>query len=339
VSTEPAALGVIETPEPERRTRQSMPAGMRLAVVLIVAAVLCFAFVFWDIRGAFEYIVERRTTAVIGMVIVGAAVGTASVAFQTVTGNRILTPSIMGFDALFMLIQTALTFAVGSTALALWNVTGRFFAEMIAMVIVCMLLYTWLLVGARRSLQVVLLVGIVLSTLFRSISLFLQRIMDPNEYQVLQDTFFASFNSIQAEIVPVAGIIVAVACAGLWLLRNPLDVMGLGRDTAINLGVRHQRVTVWVLFLVSVLIAASTALVGPSTFLGLIVAHLAYQLAGSYRHAVLLPFVIGVTVITLVGGQFVMEHLLGFSTALSVIIEFVGGLLFIGLLLRRKGTT
>ena len=64
MSTEPAALGVIETPEPERRTRQSMPAGMRLAVVLIVAAVLCFAFVFWDIRGAFEYIVERRTTAV-----------------------------------------------------------------------------------------------------------------------------------------------------------------------------------------------------------------------------------------------------------------------------------
>ena len=60
-------------------------------------------------------------------------------------------------------------------------------------------------------------------------------------------------------------------------MLGDLDVMSLGRENAINLGVNYDRMVMNMLILSSVLIATSTALVGPITFFGLIVANLSYQ--------------------------------------------------------------
>ncbi|MEH3089987.1 MAG: iron chelate uptake ABC transporter family permease subunit [Microbacterium arborescens] len=89
------------------------------------------------------------------------------------------------------------------------------------------------------------------------------------------------------------------------------------------------------LILVAVLISVSTTLVGPMTFFGFIVATLAYQLAGSSRHAVVLPFAVLLGLATLLGGYFVLRHVFYAAGMLTVIIEFVGGLFFIVHLLRR----
>lgn len=107
-------------------------------------------------------------------------------------------------------------------------------------------------------------------------------------------------------------------------MRHELDAIALGRHTALNLGIAYQpRVTVVVL-----LVAASTALVGPLTFFGLLVANLAYSLIGSWRHCYLLPGVVLLGVVMLVGGQLILERLLHMAGTLSVVIEFVGGALF-----------
>ena len=109
----------------------------------------------------------------------------------------------------------------------------------------------------------------------------------------------------------------------------------LGRDVSVALGVDHRRTLTIVLVLVAVLVATSTALVGPVTFLGLLVANLAYRLMPTYRHAYILPAAALITAFTLVGGQLVLERVFALNAALSIVVEFLGGITLLVLLARR----
>lgn len=314
------------------------PKGMSprtLIVVLAVIALGCIAaFMTIDLGGNIAYALNRRGIRVGAMLVVAVAVGLSTLMFQTVTANRILTPSIMGFDALYILIQTALVFALGSSTLLTAAPSLMFGVEVALMVLFSALLYRWLFTGGTGSLHLMLLVGIVIGTLFRGFSSLLQRLMEPSEYIVLQDLFFASFNQVDPVLLGISSVIVALAAAVVWKLRKTFDVLALGRDTAVNLGVDHRRIVTLVLVLCSILVAVSTALVGPVTFFGLLVVSLAYQMVRKFSHAALVPIVCLLGAITLIGGQLVLERVFGFATALSVIIEFAGGLLFLYLLLK-----
>ncbi|WEX11847.1 iron chelate uptake ABC transporter family permease subunit [Chelativorans sp. AA-79] len=285
-------------------------------------------------RGNWDFVLPFRSGKLIALLLVAYAVAVSTVLFQTVTGNRILTPSIMGFDALFALIQTWLVFFVGAARVSAIDPHLLFAFEAMVMIGFCLVLYRWLFSGGARSLHLLLLVGIIFGVLFRSLSNFLQRIIDPNEFVVLQDRLFASFNTVDTGLVGFALAIVAATSVVGWRMRHVFDVLALGRESAINLGVEHRRAVTVILVLVAVLVSISTALVGPVTFFGLLVANLAYQLMPTHRHAWLLPTATLIAVICLVGGQVVLEHVFGFDTALSIIIEFVGGIVFILLVLK-----
>jgi iron complex transport system permease protein len=268
------------------------------------------------------------------MVLVAYAIAVSTVLFQTVTNNRILTPSIMGFDALYILIQTVIVFFFGAVHVDWIGPNIRFITETVVMVLFAGSLYYWLFSGAARSLHLVMLVGIICGVFFRSLSNLMQRMLDPDLFAVLQDRFFASFNTINADILTLSAIIVAAVSLYGWRLLHVFDVLALGREPAINLGVDHRRVVRLILLMVTVLVAVSTALVGPITFFGLLVANLAYMLAGSGKHRVVLPIAVLLAIICIVGGQTILERAFAFNTALSVIIEFLGGLVFIILLVR-----
>jgi iron complex transport system permease protein len=241
----------------------------------------------------------------------------------------------MGFDALYVLLQTAIVFFLGVSALTSINNQMQFAVEIAVMVVFSGLLFRWLFLGEERSLTLLVLVGIVFGILFRSLSQFMQRMLDPNAFNVLQDSFFASFATVDTTLLAVAGGIVAVVSLLAWRLGHTFDVLSLGRAHAINLGVNYKRTVVVILMLVSVLVAVSTALVGPITFFGLLVASLAHSLVGTSRHRYVLPAAALLAITFLVGGQTVLERVFAFDTALSIIIEFLGGIVFIILVLRR----
>lgn len=285
-------------------------------------------------KGSWSFFLSFRGTKLAAMVLVAYSIAVSTVLFQTVTNNRILTPSIMGFDALYILIQTLVVFFFGAVQIDWLGPNIRFLAETAIMVVFAGTLYYWLFSGAARSLHLVMLVGIVCGVFFRSISNLIQRMLDPNLFAVLQDRFFASFNTINSDILIMSVVIVvAVSLYGLRFI-HVFDVLSLGRDPAINLGVDHRRIVRKILFMVTVLVSVSTALVGPITFFGLLVANLAYMLAGSAKHRFILPIAILLAILCIVGGQTVLERVFSFNAALSVIIEFLGGLVFIILLVR-----
>ncbi len=303
-------------------------------VLSLLAALAVVAFMTVGAKGSWSFVLPFRGAKLAAMILVAYAISVSTILFQTATANRILTPSVMGLDTLYILIQTSLVFAIGSSGTVAVSPSLMFLAQVLAMIGFCSALYLWLFSGRAQSLHLVVLVGLVLGVLFRSLAGMMHRIMAPNEFVVLQDRLFANFNSVNTQVLSVATIsVLAVSIYGLRQLPT-FDVLHLGRDPAIALGVDYKRTVSQILIIVAVLVSVSTALVGPTMFFGLLVASLAYRASGTEKHAVLLPVAALIGVILLVGGQIVLEQLFAFDTALSIVIEFAGGIAFILMVLR-----
>ncbi|GAA4192299.1 iron chelate uptake ABC transporter family permease subunit [Microbacterium oryzae] len=304
---------------------------------LLVAAVLALiaTYLFTDVPGSLAFALKVRGLSVLAMVVVATAVGVSTVIFHTLTQNRILTPSIMGFDAFYVLISTIVVFFFGSASFLRMDALTLWAVQLVVMVAFSVVLFTWMFGGKRRSIHLMLLVGIVLGTFFRSFTEWMQRMLDPLDFQVLSDAMFASLTRPDETLLLLTAILVAAACAAVVPLLRTLDVLTLGEPAAVGLGVNHRRVVMALFGIVSVMVAASTALVGPILFFGLIVANLAYSYAGTFRHAWTLPTAALLGVVCLLGGQLVLEQIFAFGGSLSMVIEFAGGLFFLFLVLRK----
>ncbi len=281
-----------------------------LVGLVLLSVVAIVAFMTWDAKGPWSFVLGLRGRKLWGLVLCAHAIGVSTVLFQTVSGNRILTPAIMGFDALFQLVQTTLVFFLGGFAYLTLPPELRFIVNASAMILLSTLLFRWLFSRDSRNLHLLVLVGIVFGVLFRSLSGLMQRMINPNDFVVLQDAMFASFNAIEPTLLIIATIVLAVTSLALFPLLGRLDVLLLGREPAIGLGVDHVRTVSLVLALVAVMVSVSTALVGPVLFFGLLVANLAYIIMPTHRHVFVLPTAVLLGVVGLVGGQAVLEHAL-----------------------------
>ncbi|MBY6003099.1 iron chelate uptake ABC transporter family permease subunit [Salipiger bermudensis] len=298
--------------------------------------VLCGAFLAWQLRAPMGFILGLRAAKLGALVCVGAATGAATVLFQTVAGNRLLTPGLVGFDALFVLMQTLLVLLLGGVGAASLPAGPRFLMEVAALGVASVALFGLLLRRDARDITRMILTGIILGVLLRGLSSMVQRLMDPSDFAVVQQAMFASFGRVDPQQLAFSAVVLLAAMAVALRMAPALDVAGLGRDTARGLGLNHDRVVMTALLLMAAMVSVSTALVGPITFLGLLTASLARQVTGSHRHAVLLPAAAILGALILVAGQFLFERLLGSQSALAVIVEFFGGLVFLFLVLKRR---
>lgn len=290
----------------------------------------------WDFQFGLSF--ERRLRTATAILIAAFCGALSTVLFHTVTHNRILTPQIIGLDSLYVLIQTVGVFLVGGRFVDNGDSVPQFVAQTAAMVLFAAVLYGWLFSGRFASLFLLLLAGVVLGLAFRAFAEFLQRLLSPTEFDALSIKLYGRLTAVNADLLPIAGIACVVVGVIVWRRRRVLDVLLLGRDPAMGLGVNHQRELTLALVLIAVLVSVSTALVGPMMFFGFIIATLSYQLAGDWRHRATLPMAFLIGVIMLAGGQFILHNIFYANGMLTVIIEFVGGILFLAMLFRRRGT-
>lgn len=307
----------------------------KLLLLAVLAVLLVGIFLLLQIDGQWAYAFPRRLKKAVTVGLAGFAVAYSSLLFQTITNNRILTPSIIGFDALYLLIQGATIFLFGADTAVIMEHQGYFLLNVVLMVFLAGALYRLLFRREDRHIYFILLAGLICGTLFRSIFSFLLVLLDPNEFHLIQDKMFASFNQVNIDLLLVAACgVIAVSVYSCRFLAV-LDVLSLGREYAHNLGVDCERTVGRLLVVVAVLVAVSTALVGPVTFLGLLVVNVAYSFFQTYRHRVLIPGTILISFIALFGGLLLVERVLSFATNLTVIINGVGGSYFLYLMLRE----
>ena len=312
----------------------------KLTVMSVLAVIAMGAYMLVDVNfnneRLFAYAMEIRAPKLAVMVITAFAIGGASLIFQSVISNTIVTPCLLGMNSLYTLIHTAVIFFAGSTSMLANNANLSFAADLIIMGVTAMLIYGWLFKKTNYNVLYVLLIGTVLMSFFSSMQSTLTRVMDPNEYDNLLSTLVASFSNVNSEIIIFSLVILALL---IFVLRKDLallNVITLGRQQAINLGVDYDKTIRRLLLGVVSCIAVATAMVGPISFLGLIIANLARQLLQTYRHGQLILGSALFGVIVLVGGQLIVEHVFTYTIPVSVFITVGGGIYFLYLLLVRR---
>lgn len=115
-----------------------------------------------------------------------------------------------------------------------------------------------------------------------------------------------------------------------------LNVITLGKEQAINLGVNYDRVIRRLLIGVTIYIAIATAMVGPISFLGLITANLARLSFKTYKHSYLISGTAGISIIVLIIGQVIVERVVSYSIPISVFITIGGGIYFLFLIIKSE---
>lgn len=312
----------------------------KLVILALIVLVCALGYLFYGVRfnnmKLFQYSMKLRTPKLAVMLITAFAIGGASLVFQSIINNVIVTPCLLGMNALYSLIHTAVVFAAGSASLLATNGNLAFAVDLVLMAIIATIVYSYLFEKTHHNVLYILLIGTVLTSFFSSIQNTLTRIMDPNEYDSLLETLVASFENINSEVIAAS---LAVLAAVIFALRKELamlDVITLGKEQAINLGVDYDRCIRRLLLGVTLCIAVATAMVGPISFLGLIMANLARQLMKTYRHThlILASTLFGMAI--LIGGELIVERIYSYAVPISVFISVFGGIYFLYLLLRNR---
>lgn len=323
-------------PTPRSRRRYAIVLGILIAL----SSIFALGLLAWDNpmpfgSAGFWRIARLRVTNVTVMAVVAIAQAVATVSFQTVTNNRIITPSIMGFESLYRVVQTGTVYLFGVAGLVAIQGVWQFGLQVLIMVGLAMALYGWLLSGRYANLHIMLLVGIIIGGGLGAISTFMQRLLTPSEFDVLAARLFGNISHADASYLPLAIPLCLSAAVLLWLRARRLNLLALGPDASRSLGFDHRRELHVVLFLVAVLMATSTALVGPMTFLGFLVATLAYQLADTYDHRLIFPVAVLTAFTILTAAYFVMKNIFYAQGMVSILIELVGGTVFLIVILRK----
>lgn len=321
---------------------------MSLTVRLIICSV-CFcltisAFMTYQHNGNWEFILSFRGTKLWSLTLIAINMGIATLIFQTIVGNRLLTPSLMGFDALYALIQTLLIFILGGFHFLSLPDYIPFTLSSFCMLLCSLGLYGHLFHKSQSGLgsapgsaiAKLLLTGLIFSILFRAIRHFIERLIDPNDFVIAATSSLAQFNDVKTELLAVSTLLTILLLTILWPLRFRLDALALGKQTAISLGLKYRFYVYLLLGLIAALVSISTALVGPLAFFGLLVCHIGYFLFPTYQHNILIPAISMIAAITLIGSQFILEQVFNFATPLATIVEFMGGMTFLLLILKGK---
>ncbi|AWB02568.1 ABC transporter permease [Vibrio harveyi] len=311
--------------------------SMKVTLLAIAAVLICAVFIGKGLTpDNYQFFLSRRIPKVLAIVLAAMAIASSSLIFQTITNNRILTPSILGFDSMYVMIQVLLVVMFGGLSALVINSKLNFVLSTGIMIVCAMTLFSFYFHGRQRNIFTLLLIGIVLSSLFSSVTGFFTMITDPDEFTFIQSSMFASFNNINSELV--YWCVVPMLLCGAYLMRiaHKLDVMWLGADNAKSLGVDTHKLTMQVMFIITLMVSISTALIGPILFFGLIVVALTRQIFTGYQHRLLIVASSVLSVVLLSGGQWVVENLFDFDTTISVIINFIGGGYFLLLLMKNK---
>ena len=328
-----------------RLSGQALTAAQRanrrkLAILALLAIAAGIAYLLVDVNFSnerlFNFAMRLRVTKLAAMLLAAFAIGGASMVFQSIINNTIVTPCLLGMNSLYTLIHTAVVFVAGTGSFLAMNANASFAVDLLIMGVTATFIYGYLFKLTNYNVLYVLLIGTVLSSFFGSIQSTLTRVMDPNEYDTLLANLVASFSNINSEVIIFSFIILGIVTFALRRELAMLDVLTLGKDQAINLGVDYDRCVRKLLLGVTLFIAVATAMVGPISFLGLIIANLARQLLKTYRHTQLILGSVLFGMLVLVAGQLIVEHVFNYVIPVSTFITVGGGIYFLFLLLKAR---
>ncbi|MGX9715699.1 iron chelate uptake ABC transporter family permease subunit [Janthinobacterium lividum] len=311
---------------------------MKQRTLWLAVFALGLAFLFIGANLDFDYIIPKRLSRLAAILIGGVCVAVSSIVFQTIAGNRILTPAVMGYEAVYLLLQSLLILAMGMHSVVLLGQNGNFVLSIALMLAYSWAIHYWLFRDGKNNVYFLLLLGFVLTMVIGTFTQFIQLRISPGEFAILQGFSQASFNKGQPAQLLYSAVLVGAACVAVVKTLPALDVLALGREQAISLGIDYRRMVQLQLALIAVLVAVSTSLLGPTAFMGIFVANTTYALARTARHRVTLPLGCAIAIAIFLAAQLLVEHVFNYRTTVGILVNLVCGAYFLALMVRTRGT-
>lgn len=295
-----------------------------------------FTFFFSKIMGKdsllpkeIETVIFRiRLPRIVSAAMVGAGLSAAGAAFQGLFQNPMVAPDLLGassgagFGA-----ALAIFFSLGSIM-----VTASAFVFGLIAVIVS---YAVSKKATHNQVLGLVLAGIMVSSLFQAATSYLKLVADPhNTLPAITYWLMGTLASVRWEELLFAGLPIILGLVTLYLLRWPLNIMTLGEEEAISMGVHVKGIRVITIIAATLVSAACVSIGGMIGWIGLIIPHFSRMLVG-YDYRVLLP------VSMLMGGSFLMvvdnfaRLLATVEIPIGILIAFIGAPFFIYLILDR----
>ncbi|MBC2850353.1 iron chelate uptake ABC transporter family permease subunit [Cetobacterium sp. 8H] len=306
-----------------------------LFLVVLLIAISIFLFIGINKNNA-QYLISTRGIKLLSMILSGTCIAVSTLIFQTVTDSRILTPSVMGLDSMYVFLQTMLIFTFKRKLPMLVESVPKFIITTFFMILVSVLLQSFFTNKSKGKVLYMILIGMIVGTFLDSLSNGIQMIMDPDEFLILQSSLFASYNKVNVYLLGIAYGVLGLSL--LWLKNDiaKLDVMSLGYSQSINLGLDYKKLLRKKLTIVGILVSISTALVGPVMFLGLLTVNISKEILKTYKHRNLLLSSTLLSIIFLILGQLIVERIFNNSFPVGTIINFVGGIYLLNILLKER---
>ena len=110
-------------------------------IIILIIATICMAAFYLLVGLDFEiFQYQFQSRKLILILIVGGAIGASVVIFQAITTNRLLTPSIMGLDSVYLFVKVLPVFS-WYTSCSDYKCVFKLFVTLIAMVLFSLLLF------------------------------------------------------------------------------------------------------------------------------------------------------------------------------------------------------
>jgi iron complex transport system permease protein len=262
--------------------------------------------------------------------VVGAAFGLAGAVFQSLLGNPLASPDIIGIS------QGASAAAAGAILLAGWSGLAVSFAAFGGAVIVAGLITV---LAARHGMvgSRFVLIGIALAFLAQAAIGYLLTRSDVRDAQSALVWLVGSIGTVTSSEIAVTAVGVAVLVIALVAVAPRLRMLQLGDETAAGLGVRVTPARLLITLIAVGLAAVATAAAGPVAFVAFVSAPIARRLLGGTGPALVVSALVGAVVVS--GADILAQHAIaGLQVPVGIVTGIVGAPVLLLLLARSNRT-
>lgn len=237
---------------------------------------------------------ELAATVVLGLrlprillaALAGAGLAVAGVAFQALTRNPLADPAVLGVAS-----GAALGAVLGQIAglegslLATFGLSALAFAGALAAATAVYLVAS---VSGRLPIQTLLLAGVIIGLFFSAVITLIISLVDFAQLGGILHWLMGSLGALGYRPVVVVGVGCAVGVGAIYTQARALNLLALGEEAALQMGVDAERVKRVIFVAASLLTGVVVAHTGPIGFVGLIVPH-AVRLAIGSDNRLLIP--------------------------------------------------
>ncbi len=285
-----------------------------------------------QLANAEKVILNLRLPRIFFSMLAGAGLGASGAAFQSLFANPLATPDTLG-------TASGASFGAALGILLGMNSAGIEMLAMLAGIGAVLLVF---LVGRSRNntsstMIMVVLAGLVISSLFNAMVSFVKYIADPND--VLPSITFwlmGSFSGITVRSLRLLSPILASGTILLFLMRNRLNTLSLPEEEARSLGINLPLTRGLVILASAGVTAGIVAGCGLIGWVGLLIPHMCRMLFGN-NNARMIPGSIVFGALFMLITDTVARTLTAAEIPVSILTSLIGAPLFIFLLKKTGG--